>query len=653
MEKKFRFITAIALISAMCLNSCNKAELADGPLNEPGTEANASQGWTVAISATMGADASTKALAEDPVTHKLIATFETKDNIYVYNKTKGAVDANPLHPDKDGASVMLTGTLAGSYEEGDVLVLCYNSGNSGEFIYNRGQKGTLTTVADYATAQISVTAADAENKSISGKAAFANQQSIFGFKFTNESVTVPVKALEVMTDGGKLVSGSNVNNNISYEAVYIIADEPISGTVYAALRNDNVSADTYHFVVNDGAGNLYRGDKAAPADKIVNGKYYSSSVALTQVELPTVTLTASGTSVGPNAAWDETLVKKEWPNLSFGYANYGDLTISGNSNGSWFEWFTQDASGGSRTITLNGTTITEPDGNHVPLENKDGNFTFILSGDNSITTCGSPAISFSGSSILFQGIGTLTITAATSEASNCVKGIKGSDAAPSPEAASGYALTVSDGVDNGNGTTTWVYTVKSTTSGSAAIKGGATQEWVQLWAGGPKWAKFNVGSTITTYSGVTEYTHPNVVGGYYSFKGKNDSVQNINGTSDTASDLWGNNWATPSSDQQQELLDKCNWTWCDGSTVQYESGCTLAGWKVTGKEAGYTSNSIFLPLCGLRDQNNKASEDVGSRACYWSSTSSWWYLDLYSYKHNKASADPGHGMTVRAIYVGD
>ena len=64
MEKKFRFITAIALISAMCLNSCNKAELADGPLNEPGTEANASQGWTVAISATMGADASTKALIE-------------------------------------------------------------------------------------------------------------------------------------------------------------------------------------------------------------------------------------------------------------------------------------------------------------------------------------------------------------------------------------------------------------------------------------------------------------------------------------------------------------------------------------------------------------------------------------------------------------
>ena len=175
-------------------------------------------------------------------------------------------------------------------------------------------------------------------------------------------------------------------------------------------------------------------------------------MALTQVELPTVTLTASGTSVGPNAAWDETLVKEEWPNLSFGYANYGDLTISGNSNGSWFEWFTQDASGGSRTITLNGTTITEPDGNHIPLENKDGNFTLILSGDNSITTSGSPAISFSGSSILFQGIGTLTITAATSEASNCVKGIKGSDAAPSPEAASGYALTISDGVDNGNGT---------------------------------------------------------------------------------------------------------------------------------------------------------------------------------------------------------
>ena len=115
MEKTFKFISAMALIAAMCLSACNKVEITEDPIDEPGIEVTPSQGWTVAISATMGGDSSTKALAEDPDTHKLLATFETTDAIYVYNKTKNKMDANSLHPDQNGASVTLTGTLAGDY----------------------------------------------------------------------------------------------------------------------------------------------------------------------------------------------------------------------------------------------------------------------------------------------------------------------------------------------------------------------------------------------------------------------------------------------------------------------------------------------------------------------------------------------------------
>lgn len=660
MEKTFRFITAIALLAAMCLTACNKVEPTEDPIDEPGTEVT--QGWTVAISATMGSDASTKALAEDPGTHNLIATFETTDNIYVYNATKKVVDANPLHPDKNGASAVLTGTLAGDYDKDDELVLCYNSNNSGTFVYNSGQKGTISTVKDYAKAEISITAADAASKSITGTANFVNMQSIFSFNFTDGSVTVPVKALQVSTDGSKLVSQYGVRQNdlnpnpySDYGQTSIVTDDPISGTVYVALRNDNEADDTYHFMVNDGAGHLYKGEKAAPAGKIVNGKHYSSTVTLTPVALPAVKLTASGTPVGPNAAWDESLVKLGWSNLTFGYANYGDLTISGNSNGSWFEWLTYDSSGGDRTVTLYGATITEPDGGKIPLENQDGGFTLILSGDNSITTTGSPAIAFNGSAIHFQGNGTLTITAATTEVDHSVKGIKGSDTTPSPTAASGYVLTVSEGVDNGDGTSTWVYTVRSTTSGSAGITGGATQEWVQLWADGPKWAKFNVGSTITTYAGVTAYTNPDVVGGYYSYRGRYDSQADSQGTTDTATYVWGSNWQTPTKDQEQALLDKCTWEYVDGTEGnQFEAGCTLSGWKVSGKEAGYTGNSIFLPYAGIRDQNAISREDVGSRGVYWSSTaggSGAYYLNLGSGQSIRHANQP-HGCSVRAIYVG-
>jgi len=148
MRQTKHFFSAIAFFAAMSLISCNKIEL---PVEDPGSGLQETQepsaGWTVAINATIGAG--TKALAEDPDTHMLLATFETTDAIYVYNKTKNKMDANPLYPDQDGASAVLTGTLAESYDAGDELVLCYNSNNSGLFRYE-GQKGTLSTVADNA-----------------------------------------------------------------------------------------------------------------------------------------------------------------------------------------------------------------------------------------------------------------------------------------------------------------------------------------------------------------------------------------------------------------------------------------------------------------------------------------------------------------------
>lgn len=543
MEKTFKFISAMALIAAMCLSACNKVEITEDPIDEPGIEVTPSQGWKVAISATMGG-AGTKALAEDPDTHNLIATFETTDNIFVYNKTKKTMDSSPLHPDRDGASVTLTGTLAGSYEEGDELVLCYNSGSTGIFNY-KDQEGTLPTVADYAKAEINITAEDVSDNTITGAAAFVNMQSIFGFNFTDGTDRVPVKALEVKTDGNKLVTRYglwqnylNPNPYQYYGGITIVADDPLSGAVYVALRNDNEGDDTYHFLVNDGAGHLYSGNKTAPAGKIVNGKFYSSTVALTPVALPSVTITAAGTPVGPNAPWDPTLINYGWSDLMFGYANYGDLTISGNSNGSWFEWLTSDHSGGDRTVTLDGATITNPLAETVPLENQDGSFTLVLSGANSITRTaasygeGIPAISFMGNSICFQGDGTLAVTAATEEAYHCVKGIRGTDSAPNPAAASGYTLTISDGVDNGDGTTTWVYTVRpeATLSGAFSVSGS-------------KRVRFSKG--LLYYDGSAWYFEDN----QYDFRSYSGSAAIISGsTALTPSGHWGMfGWSTSST----------------------------------------------------------------------------------------------------------
>lgn len=193
-------------------------------------------------------------------------------------------------------------------------------------------------------------------------------------------------------------------------------------------------------------------------------------------------------------------------------------------------------------------------------------------------------------------------------------------------------------------------------TGSADIIGGTRQPWVQLWPGGPKWARFNIGSTITGYEAVTDYTHPDVTGGYYSYKGITDSAPNANGTDDTATLHWGFNWATPTQEQEQGLLDNCDWTYCDGSNIQYEPGCTIAGWKVSGKEPGYDGLSIFLPLSGIRDQNGRARQNVGSRGVFWSTTSGGsgaYYLHVTNNGREMSSHNQPHGCSVRAVCIAD
>lgn len=467
MKRHFAYVPAFAFIAAICLVACSKVEQ-DNSIDNAGKEGSSGQGWTVSIQATKAVES--KALSEDSDTHKLIATFETTDDIYVYNKTKNVVDTNPLHPDRNGASVLLTGTLSGDYDENDELVLCYKSSNNGIFSYYTGQKGTLETVADFAKATITVSANDAATKSITGAATFENMQSIFGFRFTDGTSVIPTRAVRVSTSEAKLVYLVRSLTNsyipaVSYGASSVVADNPISGTVYMALCNENTGDDTYHFYVNDGDGHLYYGEKAAPGGKIVNGKFYTSTVTLTPVALPTVTLTETGMPVGPNSPWEPTLAYYGWYNYMFGYANYGDLTISGNTNGCWFEWMAQSGSGLDKTVTLDGATVTNPEEGSYPIENQSGTLTIVLYGDNSITTDGRPAIAYNDTDhiIRFKGNGTLTITSSESSY-GCEKGLRcygySSTNPGRPTAADGYELTISAGTDNGDGTTTWVYSVR-------------------------------------------------------------------------------------------------------------------------------------------------------------------------------------------------
>ena len=111
---------------------------------------------------------------------------------------------------------------------------------------------------------------------------------------------------------------------------------------------------------------------------------------------------------------------------------------------------------------------------------------------------------------------------------------------------------------------------------------------------------------------------------------------------DTARENWGSTWRMPTDAENEELRNKCTWTWTsqDGHN----------GYLVTSKTNG---NSIFLPAAGWRNGTDTGS--VGEIGSYWSSTlsSSYSYLarvlGFGSFYHFTDDGYRSYGQSVRPV----
>ena len=117
--------------------------------------------------------------------------------------------------------------------------------------------------------------------------------------------------------------------------------------------------------------------------------------------------------------------------------------------------------------------------------------------------------------------------------------------------------------------------------GSADAKGiSKPVEWVQLWAGGPKFATQNV-------------------------------AERMNWTTAVKNEFWGDNWRVPTKDEMglsandYVNVKKVNAVYC------IENG--VLGFKFTGITPGYTNVSLFLPA-------NSGALDSYGEATYWTAT---------------------------------
>ena len=115
-----------------------------------------------------------------------------------------------------------------------------------------------------------------------------------------------------------------------------------------------------------------------------------------------------------------------------------------------------------------------------------------------------------------------------------------------------------------------------TTGTAKATIGGEEVDvkWVQLWAGGPKFAEYNVGVT----NGKAES-----FGGYYCWGSSIDSdpekacykgIGDLSGEYDTAYKLWGENWRMPTNAEYQALvgnyMDVYRAKWCQWMALYWQ-----------------------------------------------------------------------------------
>ncbi|MCD8291459.1 MAG: DUF1566 domain-containing protein [Prevotella sp.] len=161
-----------------------------------------------------------------------------------------------------------------------------------------------------------------------------------------------------------------------------------------------------------------------------------------------------------------------------------------------------------------------------------------------------------------------------------------------------------------------------------------------------KWATCNVGaSSPSDYGDYYAWGETSTKSSYTqgTCSTFNKSMVDISGDSryDAARVNWGGTWRMPTSDEMNELINKCNWSW---TTMDDHYG-----FKVTGPN----SNSIFLPATGYIDGSSLRYE--GFAGYYWistpkdGSTVNSYNLGFYSGDASISLSSRIYGETVRAV----
>ena len=497
------FCTAMIGFQA-CSSEDNLAET-NAPQPTPETPV-----YKVNIHATIGDDAETRAVSFGNDGSSITASFATSDLIYVYNETKGsfafygdgtAPTATTLAPESDGTSTTLTGTLKFPDpvvpEAGDILTLYYNMNvfyvnehnylNPTEcgFKYvftgpNPGGSAAIASNYDFAKATMKIKAISSANATDgytldlckvddnnNTTATFEPLQSMFRFRFAFAGKTPSdyptIRQLVVESDytvstspkSGPFVDmyaplhgPQNMGSNIR-RFTNVIIDENYDFYLPMRFNYESVPATenlTFTAIASDGV--VYEKVRTAPAGGFKNGKYYYGGLTFAEAAKPTIVGTSSYDGGTYTITSDANI-----SGTSKGYLFYIDtekvdiLTLSG-LNAVYYGAGAAVIGGGTNnnhilTIELDGDCVIKNmfKGGAIVLENTE-NLNLKTSGSEQTLTI---TVRPDGGGSVYKGLQAQGYWSDSHDVANL--------------AAPGFTVSLTSEIDNGDGTTTYVYTV--------------------------------------------------------------------------------------------------------------------------------------------------------------------------------------------------
>ena len=220
-----RTLAALLMASAALVSCSFNKEIFEKdttPEEDPAVQpAEPAKVYTLSVNATKGGDdEATKALSLDG--KRLNATWAQNEEVTVFNNTKKVPLDGTLKAQSDGSSTTLKGSLTGTIENGDELILRFNSASYGS------QSGTLDYIAancDFAEASITVSSVDGENNVIptTSTASFVNQQAIVKFILKDQDNNdLNVSNLTISAGSNRLVSASDFRVSKTYYTGYTV-----------------------------------------------------------------------------------------------------------------------------------------------------------------------------------------------------------------------------------------------------------------------------------------------------------------------------------------------------------------------------------------------------------------------------------------------